>query len=235
VTPFSHPLLLVALCGGLAAGCSGGVSIGGSVSSLQGPSANASLSGNWAMMSPSSIGLEIFQSGSSLDGVAERVPLQPGDESDNAPGHRERELCDLAGKRDHNYRHGFVRDHWSDSLGNHNVWRGHNLIHSDNIASVTGQWNGTFTAHGPTILGTGVFIQATSTVNGQTVIIIGKADPTGHIISVTGYSVRCGTTRYVHPSEDAVLSAISRLGGHKSRHSDNQPELKETTQRQLTQ
>jgi hypothetical protein len=32
--------------------------------------------------------------------------------------------------------------------------------------------------HGP-ILGTGVFIQATSTVNGQTVTIIGTADPTG--------------------------------------------------------
>jgi site-specific recombinase XerD len=52
---------------------------------------------------------------------------------------------------------------------------------------------------------------------------------------VTGHSSIAMSTRYVHPSEDAVLSAMSRLGGHKSGHSDNQPELKETTQRQLTQ
>lgn len=44
------------------------------------------------------------------------------------------------------------------------------------------------------ILGTGVFIQTTSTVNGQTVTIIGVADPTGHLINVTSYSVGCGTS-----------------------------------------
>ena len=32
------------------------------------------------------------------------------------------------------------------------------------------------------------------------------------------------SARYVHPSEDAVLSAISRLGGHNSGHSEKLPE-----------
>jgi hypothetical protein len=44
------------------------------------------------------------------------------------------------------------------------------------------------------ILGTGVFIQATSTVNGSTVGIIGTADPTGHLINVMTYSVSCGNS-----------------------------------------
>ncbi len=33
---------------------------------------------------------------------------------------------------------------------------------------------------------------------------------------IAGHSSIAMSTRYVHPSEDAVLSAMSRLGGHKS-------------------
>jgi hypothetical protein len=32
----------------------------------------------------------------------------------------------------------------------------------------------------------------------------------------------------VHPSEDAVLNAMSRLGGHNSRHNDKSEELKDS-------
>ncbi len=50
---------------------------------------------------------------------------------------------------------------------------------------------------------------------------------------VAGHSTIGISARYVHPSEDAVLDAISRLGGHKIGHSQNQaPQLlvaKETT------
>jgi integrase len=52
---------------------------------------------------------------------------------------------------------------------------------------------------------------------------------------IAGHSSIAMSTRYVHPSEDAVLSAMSRLGGHKSGHNDNQSELKQTTEQQLTQ
>jgi hypothetical protein len=43
------------------------------------------------------------------------------------------------------------------------------------------------------IRGTSLFIQATSTMNGQTVTINGSVDPTGHFMNVTSYSVGCGT------------------------------------------
>jgi hypothetical protein len=43
------------------------------------------------------------------------------------------------------------------------------------------------------------------------------------------------SSRYVHPSEDAVLSAMSRLGGHKIGHSEKQTGLSEAASRQLTQ
>ncbi len=33
-------------------------------------------------------------------------------------------------------------------------------------------------------------------------------------------SLHALSARYVHPSEDAVLAAISRLGGHNSRHTE---------------
>ena len=36
---------------------------------------------------------------------------------------------------------------------------------------------------------------------------------------IAGHSSIAISSRYVHPSEDAVLSAMSRLGGHKTGHS----------------
>jgi integrase len=36
---------------------------------------------------------------------------------------------------------------------------------------------------------------------------------------IAGHSNICISQRYVHPSEDAVLNALSRLGGHNSGHS----------------
>ncbi len=44
---------------------------------------------------------------------------------------------------------------------------------------------------------------------------------------IAGHSSIAMSTRYVHPSEDAVLSAMSRLGGHNSGHSDTKVELRE--------
>jgi integrase len=38
---------------------------------------------------------------------------------------------------------------------------------------------------------------------------------------IAGHSSIAMSARYVHPSEDAVLTAMSRLGGHKSGHSEN--------------
>ena len=43
------------------------------------------------------------------------------------------------------------------------------------------------------------------------------------------------SSRYVHPSDDAVLSAMSRLGGHNSGHNEESAIPTERTQRQLTQ
>jgi integrase len=43
------------------------------------------------------------------------------------------------------------------------------------------------------------------------------------------------SARYVHPSEDAVLTAMARLGGHKIGHSDNHADSNVIAQRQLTQ
>lgn len=40
---------------------------------------------------------------------------------------------------------------------------------------------------------------------------------------IAGHSTINISARYVHPSEDAVLNAISRLDGHKIGHSQNQP------------
>jgi len=39
---------------------------------------------------------------------------------------------------------------------------------------------------------------------------------------IAGHSAINISARYVHPSEDAVLDAISRLGGHKTGHSQNE-------------
>jgi integrase len=38
---------------------------------------------------------------------------------------------------------------------------------------------------------------------------------------IAGHSSIAMSSRYVHPSEDAVLTAMSRLGGHKSGHTQN--------------
>ena len=38
---------------------------------------------------------------------------------------------------------------------------------------------------------------------------------------IAGHSSVAMSTRYVHPSEDAVLNAMSRLGGHNSGHTEN--------------
>jgi integrase len=52
---------------------------------------------------------------------------------------------------------------------------------------------------------------------------------------IAGHSSIAMSTRYVHPSEDAVLSAMSRLGGHNSGHSEETELPAEGAQRQLTQ
>jgi integrase len=48
---------------------------------------------------------------------------------------------------------------------------------------------------------------------------------------IAGHSSIAISSRYVHPSEDAVLAAMSRLAGHKIGHSES--ETKEPTQRRL--
>jgi integrase len=42
---------------------------------------------------------------------------------------------------------------------------------------------------------------------------------------IAGHSSIAMSTRYVHPSQDAVLNAMSRLDGHNSGHSDKHEEL----------
>jgi integrase len=41
---------------------------------------------------------------------------------------------------------------------------------------------------------------------------------------IAGHSSIAISSRYVHPSEDAVLAAMSRLGGHKIGHRENEAE-----------
>ena len=52
---------------------------------------------------------------------------------------------------------------------------------------------------------------------------------------IAGHSSIGVSSRYVHPSEDAVLDAMSRLGGHKIGHSVDQAASSEIAPRQLTQ
>jgi integrase len=52
---------------------------------------------------------------------------------------------------------------------------------------------------------------------------------------ITGHSNVSMSSRYVHPSEDAVLTAMAKLGGHKTGHSDDRVASIATTPRQLTQ
>jgi hypothetical protein len=244
VAHFSRPLLLVVLSVALAAGCNGTVSVGGVVSPSQAQFGTASVAGNWAMTLPSSIGLEIFQNGTALTvlfngspcgGVMSPITLQ-GTVTGTGVALSGSGISIIA----------------VVSLGGAGQTLSGTLtcgvlvisFTATNIANVTGQWNGTFTATGANagaetavganlietlnpgnfpsltgtvsftklgatesclaaagggpisrgaILGTGVFIQATSTVNGQTLTINGSVDPTGHLISVSSYSVGCGT------------------------------------------
>lgn len=52
---------------------------------------------------------------------------------------------------------------------------------------------------------------------------------------IAGHSAIGISSRYVHPSDDAVLAAMLRLGGHNSGHSEESAIPTEGTQRQLTQ
>ena len=52
---------------------------------------------------------------------------------------------------------------------------------------------------------------------------------------IAGHSDIRISARYVHPSEDAVLLAMSRLGGHKIGHNEPQAGAQPNAQRQLTQ
>jgi integrase len=42
----------------------------------------------------------------------------------------------------------------------------------------------------------------------------------GRLARIAGHSSIAISARYVHPSEDAVLTAMARLGGHNSGHSE---------------
>jgi integrase len=52
---------------------------------------------------------------------------------------------------------------------------------------------------------------------------------------IAGHSNVSMSSRYVHPSEDAVLTAMERLGGHKIGHSDDSAAPNAIGPRQLTQ
>jgi integrase len=52
---------------------------------------------------------------------------------------------------------------------------------------------------------------------------------------IAGHSDIRISARYVHPSEDAVLTAMSRLGGHKIGHNNSEGESRTIASRQLTQ
>jgi integrase len=51
---------------------------------------------------------------------------------------------------------------------------------------------------------------------------------------IAGHSSISISSRYVHPSEDAVLDAMSRMGGHKIGHSADQPQLQAVQKEQVT-
>jgi integrase len=51
---------------------------------------------------------------------------------------------------------------------------------------------------------------------------------------VAGHSSVGISARYVHPSEDAVLLAVEKLGGHKTGHSEEQAETQHDQMRQLS-
>jgi site-specific recombinase XerD len=51
---------------------------------------------------------------------------------------------------------------------------------------------------------------------------------------IAGHSSISISNRYVHPSDDSVLEAMSRMGGHKTGHSENESDGP-SEQRLLTQ
>jgi integrase len=52
---------------------------------------------------------------------------------------------------------------------------------------------------------------------------------------IAGHSNVSMSSRYVHPSEDAVLNAMANLGGHKIGHTENQHDSSASAQMLLTQ
>jgi integrase len=52
---------------------------------------------------------------------------------------------------------------------------------------------------------------------------------------IAGHSNVSMSSRYVHPSEDSVLNAMSNLGGHNIGHSTKEAQLSAGDQKQLTQ
>jgi integrase len=52
---------------------------------------------------------------------------------------------------------------------------------------------------------------------------------------IAGHSNIKQSSRYVHPSHDAVVGAMERLGGHKIGHTDEQPSQPTTNRTLLTQ
>ena len=52
---------------------------------------------------------------------------------------------------------------------------------------------------------------------------------------IAGHSSIGISARYVHPSEDSVLAAVERLGGHKIEHSAEQPRLEPDTPKLLSE
>jgi len=52
---------------------------------------------------------------------------------------------------------------------------------------------------------------------------------------IAGHSSISMSSRYVHPSDDAVLAAMSRLGGHNFGHNGETPLPVAPVQRRLTQ
>jgi len=52
---------------------------------------------------------------------------------------------------------------------------------------------------------------------------------------IAGHSDIRISAHYVHPSDDAVFNAMSRLGGHNSGHNQLRTKARPTTRRQLTQ
>lgn len=51
---------------------------------------------------------------------------------------------------------------------------------------------------------------------------------------IAGHSSIRISSRYVHPSDDAVLTAMARMGGHKTGHSEQGALPQQPPQRQLT-